>query len=87
VVAARVVTLRVPVSDTGHVVGEHHHRARLSDSVITYLRDLHEYQGLGAKAIAGFTGHPLGTVRKVIYYQRRATVPHVWREVQRVVTP
>jgi hypothetical protein len=75
--------MRLPVSDTGHVVGEGHHRATISDAQVTHMRDLHEFQGLGARAIAQLLGLTIGTVRKVIYYQRRATVPHAWKEVAR----
>jgi hypothetical protein len=65
----------------GYVIGEAHHRARLSDAVVHELRDLREHQRLRyAQIIALFAERvppvPLtyAVVRDICLYRRRTNL-------------
>lgn len=68
----------IPVNESGHRIGEGHHKAKLPDTVIKYIRDLHEYDGLGYRKIAKLLKIPRSTVQKICNYTRRAQVAHKW---------
>jgi hypothetical protein len=68
----------IPVNETGHRIGEGHHKATLPDSVVRYIRDLHEYDGLGYRKIAKMLKIPRATVQHICNYTRRAQVAHRW---------
>jgi hypothetical protein len=70
----------VGVNDRGDRVGESHVRAKLSDSLVNHLRNLHEHQGLGWRRLAElFTEIPPSTIQKIIAYERRAQTPTRWK--------
>lgn len=54
----------------------------MTDAQVTEMRDRHELDGLGAAAIAREMRLALGTVRKIIYYQRRVTRVERWRDAE-----
>lgn len=65
-------------NDTGHRVGEHHHRAILTDAEVREIRDLAEYRRLTSRAIHDLLTNrkppvrvSYHTVRAVIAYRRR----------------
>lgn len=65
-------------NDTGHRIGEYHHRAILTDADVREIRDLHEFRRLTAKTIHGLLAErdppvrvSYHTVRAVIAYRRR----------------
>lgn len=63
--------VKVGVNLEGRIVGQHHHRAKLSDSLVKKLRDLHEHWGLGWRRLARqFELTPI-TVKKILAYERR----------------
>lgn len=68
----------IPLSENSRRIGETHPGAKLTDEQVGQLRDEHEFRGAGARFLARKYGVPLGTVRKIIYYQRRATLAHRW---------
>ena len=72
----------VEVTESGHRVGETHHRARHSDAMVRYLRDLHELHGMPPTAIADFTGQPIRWVKSVIYFERRLPGFRLKKEVR-----
>lgn len=72
---------RVPVSDRGIPLGEHHHRAKLPDAVVVQIRDLREHENMTIAEIARRLSLPVGTVHAIAYYRRRATLPADWRRV------
>lgn len=72
---------RVPVSEDGIPLGEHHHRARYSDAFVEQVRQDHERGGLGYRRLARKYGVSVGVVKAWCRYLRRATVPAGWRTV------
>jgi AraC-like DNA-binding protein len=62
-------------------VGETHHNARISDAVVDRIRDRHEDDGLGYKALSAEFGLSVNTVRKICTYERRAHTPEEWRRI------
>ena len=53
-----------------HPRGERHHNSTISDDEVKRMRFYHRL-GMGPKQIADVTGRGIGTVRKIIYNQRR----------------
>jgi hypothetical protein len=72
---------RVPISEDGIALGEHHHRARYSDALVEAVRNDHERHGLGYRRLGRKYGLCIGTVRGWCRYLRRATTPAGWRTV------
>ncbi len=58
-------------------MGETHHRAKVSDAVVTRIRDLHERQGMTLTDIAVLLGLHFGSVKSIATYQRRLP-PHTF---------
>lgn len=67
----RLQRQRVRRAPTGHRIGEGHHRARLLDSDVSLLRELHERHGLGYGLLARKFGVPRSTVQGICTYRRR----------------
>ena len=74
--------MEVPCSESGHPVGQYHHRAKLSDAQVAEMRQLHEVCGLSAREIAGRIGCSWSLARKVCNYTRRNTTPKKWRHME-----
>ncbi len=71
----------VPVSDYGHPIGEHHHKAKISDADVELMRQLKE-QGQALKEInERFPDVSECTIRDICLYKKRATTPARWRKV------
>lgn len=65
----------VQFGESGHRVGESHHRAKLSDEQVDLIRDLHEEYGFGYKKLAHVFKVSRDTIRQICLYMRRnATV-------------
>lgn len=70
--------VKVPLNAEGRIIGQYHHRAKLSDSLVQKLRDLHEKWGLGWRRLAKqFELTPI-TVKKILAYERRNSVAVGW---------
>lgn len=63
--------------ETGCRVGESHHRAKVSDSVVLAARDLYEVYHLMPAEIARKLGVKHASVCNWIYYRRRNTAPRI----------
>ena len=61
----------VAVNDSGHVVGEGHHRSRLSDHEIYLVNELHE-DGMSLKLIAEKFDISRGHAHDIVHARRRA---------------
>ena len=75
----------VQVGETGYPVGESHHRAKLSDSDVNLIRDLHEEYEFGYKKLAFVFEVSRDTIRQICTYRRRnaSVMGHrkIWVEV------
>lgn len=67
------------VSETGHRVGEAHHRARLSDAEVDQIRTLHEEGKMGYKKLAKEFGVSRATIQSICNFGRRNTTPVAYR--------
>lgn len=67
--------VRVTRNAEGHRIGECHHRARYSDTLVEELRQLHERQGLGYRRLARRYGISRSTVMKWLSLERRNHLP------------
>lgn len=86
---SRADSILIPVSETGHRIGEHHQNAIVPDAVVVHIRDLYEHSGLTRAEIARETGVSLSAVISYVTYRRRASQPADWKRVPNsaVVTP
>lgn len=83
-----MATVKIPLNQEGRIIGQHHHRAKLSDSLVQKLRDLHEHWGLGWRRLsAQFELNPV-TVKKILAYERRnsTAVAYRYRECKDVAS-
>lgn len=71
---------RIPLNENGRRINEGHHNCKISDEVVTLIRDLREVHKLSIPEIARKTGCKFEHVRKIVYYHRRGQVPHDWKE-------
>lgn len=82
-----VTSVLVALNEDGRRIGETHHRARITDSMVEQIRDLHEYDGKTPRQIAASLGLTFRTVKKICDYERRVQVPHSWRRVPVMPAP
>lgn len=75
----RVVILAF--NDQGKRIGELHHNATIPDTIVDAIRDRHEDDGLGYKALAIEFSLSVNTIRKICTYERRAQTPSKWKRV------
>jgi ribosome-binding protein aMBF1 (putative translation factor) len=71
----------IALNDQGKRIGETHHNARITDVVVDRIRDRHEDDGLGYKALAAEFNLSVNTIRKICTYERRAQTPERWKRV------
>ncbi|MCG8994216.1 hypothetical protein [Laribacter hongkongensis] len=71
----------VPVNDRGYRIGQHHHRAGLTDADVELIRILHERDGLSYTALAYKFEVPKSTIAAICQYKRRAQVVSRWKLV------
>lgn len=69
----------VGLTSTGRRVGETHHRATISDAVVKRIHDLHDYEAMSWRDIAGLLGLKLDTVKAIGRFKRRAENPVNWK--------
>lgn len=75
------LTERILRSETGCRCGESHYKAKLSDAQVRQIRDLYEFEGYSAMRIALRFGVSFNTIRKIVFYVRRNTLPD-WNRVR-----
>ena len=68
-------------NDQGRRIGEQHHNARIPDAIVDRIRDRHEDDGLGYKALSFEFSLSVNTIRKICTYERRAQTPERWKRV------
>lgn len=73
----------VGVNERGRIVGDGHHRAKLTQDVVNQLRDLHEDEAnpVGYRRLARMFGIPVGTVQRICTYERWQTAVEYRRVV------
>lgn len=62
---------RKPINAEGHVIGDQHHRTKISNAEVEQMRFLREALKLTLTQIVRLTGRSTGTVSAIIYYTRR----------------
>jgi hypothetical protein len=77
----------IAFNSEGKRIGETHPNARISDSTVDLIRELHETYGYGYLDISHGLDISLGTVGKICSYQRRADTPSRWRRAHHVDRP
>jgi hypothetical protein len=72
----------IAVNENGYRIGASHHNARIPDSVIDQIRDLHEEQEIGYRRLAKMFNLPRSCVQKICNYERRAQTPDRWKTIR-----
>lgn len=67
-----------PVSAAGKPLGEAHGRAKITDREVELIRELHE-RGLGYRKLAFKFEISRSHVRRIVFFEGRATTPAGWR--------
>lgn len=70
---------RIAVDERGYRVGESHHNCKYSDELVNHIRDLAEYKKLTCRVIADNLGVNIYSVRAIVGYRRRASIPRRYR--------
>ena len=68
--------VRVTINQEGRIVGEAHHRAKISDRLVQKLRDLNANWGLGWRILARQFELSPSTVKSILSYRRRNGIVH-----------
>jgi DNA invertase Pin-like site-specific DNA recombinase len=69
----------IALSERGYRIGESHHNAKLTDDQVEKIRCMHDC-GLGYQSIANQFGVSKSTVRDIVNFRNRATVPAKYRK-------
>jgi hypothetical protein len=72
----------VGVGESGRVVGEWHHNAKLSDAEVDLLRELREIEGWSWTRLATTFGISRAGVRSIGNYRCRAQAPVRFKKVK-----
>lgn len=71
---------KIPVSEKGIPLGEHHHRSTIPDEAVEAML-LMARQGLGWRRIArAFPEWNMWTIRNIIAGKRRNVTPAAWKD-------
>ena len=73
-------TRTIAVNAKGHRVGDSHHNAKLTDSEVDSLLELHE-EGWGYRKLAAMFEVSKSLVRNICKGRARCQVPTAWRKV------
>lgn len=79
--------MTIAVDEYGNPLGEHHHRAKLSDEDVELIRDIYDEGMESYASIAHVFGVSRETVRDIVKFRRRATTPAGYRTVEKRATP
>lgn len=66
--------IRVAINQEGRIIGEAHHRAKISDRLVDKLRDLNLHWGLGWRTLAKQFDLPPSTVKSILSFRRRNSI-------------
>lgn len=71
---------RVPVSENGHRLGDHHHRVVVPDAAVAAMLRM-QIDGMGWRRIArAFPEYSAETIKKILQAKRRNVTPAQWKE-------
>jgi len=71
----------VAFNEDGRRIGETHHNAHIPDALVERIRDRFEYEGATCPQLSRELSLPLGTIRKIVTYERRAHIAVRWKKV------
>lgn len=72
----------IAIDESGRVCGQDHHKAKLTDHEVELMRRMSKVDRVPYWRLAEIFEQHIGTVRKICTYQRRASVPVRWKEVE-----
>ena len=74
---------KVALNADGNIIGDGHHRCKISDATVSMLRRLYEspHSNLTPTQLAEHFELSVSTVQEILKYRRRADVPRDWRRV------
>lgn len=61
------------VGESGHPIGEGHHKAKLTDADVELIRDIYEEGLVSYSTLASVFGVDKATIRDIVKYRRRAS--------------
>lgn len=67
------------VTDKGKTLGEHHHRAKITDRHVELIRDLYEEGMVGYRTLSRAFKIPRSTIQDLCTYRRRCTTPDSYK--------
>lgn len=70
------------IVDSGHAIGEAHHRAKLSDSDVELIRDIYDEGMASYGTLAQVFEVSKYTIRDIVTFRRRASTPEAFRTVE-----
>lgn len=68
------------INERGHLIGETHPRAKLTDRQVDELRDMYEEESWSISHLAQWFGLSVSTVHSIVTYRTRAQTPAAWRK-------
>ena len=71
----------IAINERGFRIGASHHRAKVSDEIVSRIRDLHEDEGIGYWRLARMFNLKKAHVQKICRYRIRAQTPVDWRRI------
>jgi len=69
------------IDEKGNVLGEAHHRAKLTDADVNLIRDIYEEGLESLAALAHVFGVSKSTIQDIVTFRRRAATPVEYRTV------
>lgn len=75
------MTRLIGVNDKGYRVGKYHHSTRIRDETVNEIRELRESAGWTIDQLCAHFHLSNSTIRKIVYYERRAQTPVAFRRV------
>ena len=75
----------VTTNDRGLLIGEGHHRAKLTDHEVDLIRELHEVHGVGYRVLARKFEVSRATIQSICNYRRRAQIAVGYKRVELAV--
>ena len=73
----------LPRDENGRIIGEAHHRARLTNHEVDLIRELREEHRMTYAQLAAMYSVPKSTIQMICSYKRRASTATQWRPVKK----
>lgn len=71
-----------PVAESGKAIGEHHHRAKLSDADVELIRDIYDEGMVSYATLAKVFQVSKATIYDIVTFRRRATSPAGYKNTE-----